>query len=78
MPAMGYATVYPVVMFLRVLTAQLLMLMAIPAVAAATPEPIAPVEEAVVVVAEPAESVEVEVEETDSVAFEELVTFVEA
>jgi uncharacterized transporter YbjL len=78
MPAMGYATVYPVVMFLRVLTAQLLMLMAIPAVAAATPEPIAPVEEAVVVVAEPAESVEVEVEETDSVAFEELVTFEEA
>ena len=47
MPAMGYATVYPVVMFLRVLTAQLLMLMAIPAVAsAATPEPVlAPVEE---------------------------------
>ena len=29
MPAVGYATVYPVVMFLRVLTAQLLMLMAL-------------------------------------------------
>ncbi len=29
MPALGYATVYPVVMFLRVLTAQLLMLMAL-------------------------------------------------
>jgi hypothetical protein len=28
MPAVGYATVYPVVMFLRVLTAQLLILMA--------------------------------------------------
>ena len=27
MPAVGYATVYPVVMFLRVLTAQLLILM---------------------------------------------------
>ena len=53
MPAMGYATVYPVVMFLRVLTAQLLMLMAIPAVTAATPsaEAIAPVEETAVVVA---------------------------
>ena len=29
MPAVGYATVYPVVMFMRVLTAQLLMLLAI-------------------------------------------------
>ena len=29
MPALGYATVYPVVMFLRVLSAQLLMLMAL-------------------------------------------------
>lgn len=29
MPAIGYATVYPVVMFLRVLTAQLMMLMAL-------------------------------------------------
>ena len=29
MPAVSYATVYPVVMFLRVLTAQLLMLMAL-------------------------------------------------
>ena len=29
MPAVGYATVYPVVMFLRVLTAQLLMLMSL-------------------------------------------------
>ena len=29
MPALGYATVYPVVMFLRVLTAQMLMLMAL-------------------------------------------------
>ena len=60
MPAMGYATVYPVVMFLRVLTAQLLMLMAIPAVAAATPEA-----EAIAPVAEPAvvEAVEVAVEE---------------
>jgi hypothetical protein len=37
MPAMGYATVYPVVMFLRVLTAQLLMLMAIPALVSAAP-----------------------------------------
>ena len=38
MPAMGYATVYPVVMFMRVLTAQMLMLLAIPAVAAVLPE----------------------------------------
>ena len=29
MPAVGYATVYPVVMFLRVLTAQLLILFAL-------------------------------------------------
>jgi putative transport protein len=29
MPAVSYATVYPVVMFLRVLTAQMLMLMAL-------------------------------------------------
>ena len=70
MPAMGYATVYPVVMFLRVLTAQLLMLMAIPAAVAATPEPVAPIEEAVVIVAEPVEVVEVE--ETEVVSFEEL------
>ena len=45
MPAMGYATVYPVVMFLRVLTAQLLMLMAIPAVAAMVPAEETPVVE---------------------------------
>ena len=37
MPAMGYATVYPVVMFMRVLTAQLLMLFGIPALLAAMP-----------------------------------------
>ena len=52
MPAMGYATVYPVVMFLRVLTAQLLMLMAIPAVAAMVPaeETLVPVQENIEVV----------------------------
>ena len=67
MPAMGYATVYPVVMFLRVLTAQLLMLMAIPAVAsAATPELSAPVEEAVEVVEAPVEeTAEAEAATTD-------------
>ena len=70
MPAMGYATVYPVVMFLRVLTAQLLMLMAIPAVAsAATPELSAPVEEAVEVVEAPVE----EAAEAEAVATEETV-----
>lgn len=37
MPAMGYATVYPVVMFLRVLTAQMIMLFAIPALVAMQP-----------------------------------------
>ncbi len=42
MPAMGYATVYPVVMFLRVLTAQMLMLFAIPALLAAQPAAEAP------------------------------------
>jgi hypothetical protein len=48
MPAMGYATVYPVVMFLRVLTAQLLMLVAIRAAAEVIPEAeaAAPVEDA--------------------------------
>jgi uncharacterized transporter YbjL len=29
MPALGYATVYPVVMFLRVLTAQMLIMLAV-------------------------------------------------
>ena len=42
MPAMGYATVYPVVMFMRVLTAQLLMLFGIPALLAAQPAVEAP------------------------------------
>ena len=69
MPAMGYATVYPVVMFLRVLTAQLLMLFAIPALVAAQPavEAPAPVEEAVEVVEAPAE----EVAEAEMAATEE-------
>jgi putative transport protein len=68
MPAMGYATVYPVVMFLRVLTAQLLMLFAIPALVAAQPvvETPAPVEEVVEVVEAPAE----EVAETEATATE--------
>ena len=68
MPAMGYATVYPVVMFLRVLTAQLLMLFAIPAILAAQPavEAPAPVEETVEVVETPAE----EVAEADAAATE--------
>ena len=56
MPAMGYATVYPVVMFMRVLTAQLLMLFGIPALLAATPnkvdEPVADPEPVVVEVVE--------------------------
>lgn len=69
MPAMGYATVYPVVMFLRVLTAQLLMLFAIPALVAAQPavEAPAPVEETAKVVEVPAE----EAAETEAAATEE-------
>jgi uncharacterized transporter YbjL len=69
MPAMGYATVYPVVMFLRVLTAQMLMLFAIPAILAAQPavEAPDPVEEAAKVVEVPAE----EVAEDEMVAGEE-------
>jgi hypothetical protein len=68
MPAMGYATVYPVVMFLRVLTAQLLMLFAIPALVAAQPavEAPAPVEETAKVVEVPAE----EAAETEAAATE--------
>jgi hypothetical protein len=71
---MGYATVYPVVMFLRVLTAQLLMLMAIPAVAAATPaEPVISVEDAAVVVVDSAECEMTECdEEADTITYEEL------
>ena len=74
MPAMGYATVYPVVMFLRVLTAQLLMLMAIPAVAsAAAPETLAPVEEAKVEVVATPEVTDTDVVETDdTVSYDEL------
>lgn len=64
MPAMGYATVYPVVMFMRVLTAQMLMLLAIPAVAAVLPED-APVDDENTI-----ENPNVQPDEVDGVASE--------
>ena len=77
MPAMGYATVYPVVMFMRVLTAQLLMLLAIPALVAVQPaaEAVAPVEEIAPVVVEEVVEAEAEtaVEEVAEIQYEDAV-----